>query len=184
MPSFKTKNQIFELIANNDYRIIGIDGYVGYGKSKLAISLSKELDYSLIHLDKFLEKQDKVYFNNIDFKLLAKDIKKHDKVIIEGILLQKVFSKLNLNPNLLIFCTNDDFIDEWKYYIESNLTFDYLIKERINNINVINNLEGKKNISRIDQFHFELEKYIFDYIPFENADVLYDFNLETDKTSK
>lgn len=176
MRNYKTEIEIVKKVKKNNFKLIAIDGYIGFGKSKLATQLSKKLNFKIIHLDQYVNEKDNNYFKNLDYKKMSNDIKENEKIIIEGIQMFKILNKLDLSPNYFIFCTNEDFITEWKYYVDSETDFKKIINERISNINIIRELEGKTKIRKIDGFHYELDKYIFDYLPFENSDALYDFN--------
>lgn len=178
MPRFKKRDEIKSLIQKNEFKIITIDGPTGSGKSKLATYLAEELNTSPIHLDKYLEENDKNYFRELNYVSIKKDIEKRNKIVIEGILMLEVIKKLKIKPDLKIFCTFEGFLDEWRYYIENDIPFNSIIDERINNINVIRALEGKKRIQKLDYFHYELDKYIFDFLPFDNVDILYDYSTE------
>ena len=176
MQYFKTEIEIIKKIKDNNFNIIAIDGYVGFGKSKLATQLSKELNFKIIHFDKYVNEKDNNYFKNINYKKISHDISDNENIIFEGIQMSKVLNRLTVKPDYVIFCTNEDFITEWKYYIDSETDFKKIIGARVNNVNIIRNLEGKNSIKKIDGFHYELDKYIFEYIPFENSDALYDYN--------
>lgn len=169
------RDKIINIIKDNKFNIVAVDGYTSFGKSKLASYIAKETDSKIIHLDKFLTKNKKDYLQAVDLKKLAEEIYHNKKIVLEGVFMYKILEKIELKPDLFIFCTNEDFITEWKYYIDSEKSFNFLIKERVNNLNVIMELEGKPKINKIDPFHYELDKYIFDYVPFLNADVLYDY---------
>ena len=177
MPYYK-REKILDRIKEHKYNLIAIDGYTSFGKSKLASFIAREADYKVIHLDKFLSKDKKNYLQDVDIKALVNEISNYKKVVIEGVFMYKILNKLDLKEDLFIFCVNDDFITEWKYYVDNEKDFNSLIKERVNNLNVIRNLEGKPPVKTIDPFHYELDKYIFDYMPFLNADILYDYSQE------
>lgn len=178
MSAFKNSEKILNQIKKNNYKIIAIDGPTGSGKSKLATYLAEKLNTSPIHLDKYLQNDDRNYYKKLDYDQIKNDILTKKHIIIEGILMLEVLKKLQIKPELTIFCSDQAFLEEWRFYIESEKSFDSIIEERINNINVIRTLEGKRKIEKLDKFHFEIDKYFFDYLPFDNADMLFDFSSE------
>ena len=82
--------------------VIGIDGYLGAGKTTVANELSRKLGYRCIHIDEYLEPHQSDYFKNLDLTSL-KAATDQRPLIIEGLCLLKVLDQLQVNVDFLVF---------------------------------------------------------------------------------
>lgn len=100
-----TANTITELshaIKNSGATIIGVDGYLGVGKTSLAIGLARQTGYGCIHLDNYLEPQKGSFVKNLNLLTLKEAINQRP-LIIEGICLLEVLCRLNINSDFLVY---------------------------------------------------------------------------------
>ena len=78
-------------------RII-IDGDDGSGKTPPARKIANALEARVVSLDEFLPGDGRPYCDQIDYESLKKDILSGDKkIVIEGLCMLKVLSKLNVD---------------------------------------------------------------------------------------
>jgi uridine kinase len=90
---------------------IGIDGADGAGKSTLARSLAWQLEMPVLETDMFLKKEKSS--PDLHYDQLASLIDwRHSlnrPVIVEGIFLLETLERINVNADILIYVTNEDF---------------------------------------------------------------------------
>lgn len=75
-------NQIIELIKCGDFKLIGIDGIDGTGKSTLAEKLSVSTGLLHINLDDYIEKEKGNFVDFIDLTRLDSSLNKSPKSTI------------------------------------------------------------------------------------------------------
>lgn len=97
-------DQIIHHLRLSQPRIIGIDGQPGVGKTKLASQLSARIRCNCLHLDSFLVERQKAFTPSIQYDVLhSAIINNKGALIIEGICLLEVLSRLSLAPDYFIF---------------------------------------------------------------------------------
>ena len=82
--------------------VIGIDGYLGVGKTTIAALLSRRLGYTCIHLDDYLDPGKGRFIDNLDIASLEQAVRVRP-LIIEGLCLMEVLNRLYVHAELLIF---------------------------------------------------------------------------------
>lgn len=170
-------NDVFETIKTNAPIIVGIDGIDGVGKTSLAKDIEK-LGYRRISLDDFLIKKSGGYFQYLDFDHLNKEVKRFSKrrLIIEGVLLQKVLQKLNVSPNYSIYITDNVWIYDWLeecYGQYAALDLKNIIKKEEEITNRLAKItEQKPKQYKMKGLRRELFEYTFSYRPWGKANVI------------
>ncbi|MGI0025456.1 MAG: hypothetical protein ACREA4_09990, partial [Nitrososphaera sp.] len=81
---------------------IGIDGYLGAGKTTVAKTLSRQTGYRCVHLDQYLDPRKGGFLDNLDLATLKMAIEERP-LIIEGLCLLKVLAQLQANVDFLVF---------------------------------------------------------------------------------
>jgi len=162
-------------IKNNEYRIIGIDGIDGAGKTTLAKEL-EEIGYLRISLDDYLVKKSGEYFKFLDLNKLKRDLKNKEKIVIEGVLLKKILNTIGVKTDYLIYISDDVWLNDWleEYngkYLSMSLE-DIIQSEEIlvNRINKITNPNSKEY--KMDGLRKEIYEYSFEQKPWLLADII------------
>jgi hypothetical protein len=85
-------------------RIVGIDGDLGAGKTKLAGQITAVLDGACLHLDAFLLRGQGTFTRSIDYEQLQLAIaQSRGMVVLDGVCLLAVLNRLSIVPDYLIF---------------------------------------------------------------------------------
>lgn len=167
-------NDIIEAIKTTNPIIVGIDGTDGVGKTSLAKDIEK-LGYKRISLDDFLLKKSGGYYKFIDFKAIGKVIKafSNNKIVIEGVLLQKILEKVPLTVNYTVYITDCVWIYDWleeyqgKYYGLTLKEIITIVEQEVEHINRVLN-PGTKHY-KMDGLRKEVYEYSYEYKPWDNA---------------
>lgn len=100
----KIINEIIGNLGSKPEGIIGIDGHLGAGKSKIAIYLSNFYEIPLLHVDDYLSPGQDAYFEAVKYGDLKLEIFNAKKpLIVEGVCLLEVLDKINTVPNHFFF---------------------------------------------------------------------------------
>ena len=84
--------------------MVGIDGIDGSGKSSLAQHLARELGWTHINLDDYVEKDMGKYVEHVRYEQVQSMLNDTEgSIIIEGVCLLAVLEKLQRVPELLIY---------------------------------------------------------------------------------
>jgi hypothetical protein len=169
-------NDVFKIIKTTSPKTIGIDGIDGVGKTYLAKDIEK-MGYKRLSLDNFLKRKSGNYFKFINFELLGKSIKQSSgKLVVEGVLLQKVLRKLPLIIDCFIYITDSVWIYDWLEDYQGKycgLSIDQIIAnteqetERLNRV-----LSPESKPYKMDGLRKEIFEYSHEYKPWEYADVV------------
>lgn len=94
-----------DLSAIHNRRMIVIDGDQGSGKSYLAQELAKSLLATVVSVDDYLSGNGQPYLSQIDWNSLKSMVLEHEalNLILEGVLLEYVLQKLQIEPSYRIF---------------------------------------------------------------------------------
>jgi len=179
MEIIRDVQSILDAIGKKKPKILGIDGIDGVGKTAIAVKLDLEFGYVRVSLDDHLEKNQKGYFNFIDYKKLKSKIElcKGKFLVIEGVLLQKVLNKIGVKPNFMIYMSNIVWVYDWledfqgKYY---GLKLEEIIDEvekGVNKLNEATTPDAKPY--KMSGFRREIYEYTYAYLPWEKADLVY-----------
>lgn len=96
--------ELFSILENQNYRIIGIDGMDGAGKSFIANKVATKFDLRHINLDDYVEKNKGQYAPNIKYDLLRRAIEQSQKpIIIDGVCLLAILNNMSIEPDLLLY---------------------------------------------------------------------------------
>jgi len=176
MEIYRSESAIITDLQKNSYRIIGIDGVDGAGKSTLAKTLGKELNLSVISLDTSLIEDQKSYVANIKYDELSEKIKKIDgPFIIEGVCLLDVLEKLSIKSIYLIYVKvlneRSEWIDEEEF--NSMLVVEEVIKAIEYNVKIVaKHLYGEEK--GLTPFRKEVIRYHHRKKPFIIADSIFE----------
>ena len=130
------------IIHKNGIIIVGIDGYLGSGKTTLSNKLSKEFDFKLINLDEYENIKipnnlsENGYVNSRDYNKISSDIStallEGRNILIEGICLMEILNRIKIQSHLTIYVKRIDVNGKWKDEDECNLIGDpnLFIKKR------------------------------------------------------
>lgn len=114
--------------------IIGIDGEPGSGKTFISERLKDKLGFYLVSGDddEFLETQDLSTLLTLDYKKFKKIIRVHKKIIVDSVVLQQLFDKIGMIPNVRIYVKNVDLNNKWideEILTESKRTYNDLLSD-------------------------------------------------------
>lgn len=170
-------DDIFEAIKTSNPKIVGVDGIDGVGKTFLAKDIEK-LGYKRISLDDFLKRKSGGYFKFINFELLKKMVRQSsNRLVVEGILLQKILKELSLATNYSVYMTDSVWIYDWLEEYQGKycgLTLNEIITnverevERLNRV-----LSPDSKMYKMDGLRKEMYEYSYEYKPWERADVIF-----------
>lgn len=159
-------------------KVIGIDGEDGQGKTTyIAPKISTSINGVVIHCDDYLIKKSGGYNIKLDKLSLAiqKYTNKKQPLIVEGVMLLKVLSRINIKPNYHIYAA-DILISKWEEYgeyygrsLEEIIRYDEELMEKIEK--VVNPSRATK--PKISGFRKEMYEYAYNYRPFELANFVY-----------
>lgn len=170
----KSVEDIISDVCKADFKIIGVDGPDGSGKTTfLTPKLAKITNAQILSLDTYLKKHNDEYFNCLNFIQLASDLAqtKDGSIIIEGILLLKVLEKLGIKTDYMIYVTDNTWLYDWnneygQYY---NLELDRIITKVEEQCNKINYAFGEKTDFKLKGLKKELYEYSYKYKPIDKA---------------
>lgn len=159
-------------------KIIGVDGEDGQGKSTyLAPQIASSVSGAVIHCDDYLIKKAGSY--KLRLSELGHDIAWNTKnkypLIIEGVMLLKVLSELNIKPSYHVYATSI-LISEWEEYGEYyNKNLEEIIKHDEELMDKIEKVVNPKRRTKpkVDGFRKEMYEYAYNYRPFEIANYVY-----------
>lgn len=161
-------------------KIIGIDGALQSGKTTfvsptLKIALQEK---HIIHLDHYLTPHAGSYLHSLHKEQLKDDILKtaqrNNHVIIEGIMLLKVFKDLSLPHDMLIYACDSLWYNQWEEYHRERSPLERIIHTE----EVMTNKIEKAIHPRWRYMHFnrltrELYNYTHEYKPYIHADFVF-----------
>lgn len=159
----------------NGYRIIGIDGIDGAGKTTLAKELEK-IGYLRISLDDYLVKKSGEYFKFLDLNKLKKDLKNKEKLVIEGVLLNKILNTIGVKTNYFIYLTDNIWLNDWLEEYDGKfllMSLEDIIKSEeilVNRINKVTNPTAKDY--KMDGLRKEIYEYSYKQKPWLLADII------------
>jgi hypothetical protein len=96
--------ELSRALENRGAAIIGVDGYLGVGKTTVATRLSKQTGYSCVHLDDYLVPHKGGFVENLYLPAL-KTVIGERPIIIEGLCLLEVLERLQINADFLVYVT-------------------------------------------------------------------------------
>lgn len=148
--------------------IVSIDGVDGVGKSTLACKIAEELSLPYIEIDTFVQEQQGGYIDHIDYDRLSESIKQaiitNQVIILEGICVQQVLKKLDLNSNAKVYVrvmNNYGFWMDRIRFFPPDKSADEMIAER--------------KAKRFSLGHVEdIIQYHYTFKPHENADYIFE----------
>jgi hypothetical protein len=164
--AFQHLEEVFQQIRSKSPKIISIDGCCGVGKSILATKIANSCSAKVLELDKFLIKKTGHYVKSMKWCDLRAAVKNamitSNIVVIEGICIKSILSKLGLLPDLTI-------------YVQM------LSKAGVvQNLNVLDCEDGLPNENPKDVLDWEIAEYHAKYRPKSNADLVC-MSLEADE---
>ena len=92
-------------VENRCASIIGVDGYLGAGKTTVAMQLAEQIGYACVHLDDYLDPKHGGFVENINLSALNKALRVKRPLIIEGLCLLEVLDRLQVNVDFLVYVT-------------------------------------------------------------------------------
>jgi hypothetical protein len=157
---------IDKLEKRNIYRnksVIAIDGATLTGKSNLSYFLGSELVIKVFNLDNFVKLKQDCYTDSLSLDIVKPKVElfyRKKPFVIEGVCLLKVLEKLEVKPDVLIYCrklsqNNGAWTDEYLYDRPDENSLREILK----------------NYGGVDA---EIIKYHYKYKPFLNADFIYE----------
>lgn len=95
--------------------VFGIDGTDGCGKSTLASLLSRQLRWTVLHLDDFLEKDKGTYVKHLHHAKLREAFRSATRpLIFEGVCLLEVALVAGLSPDFVLYVKRCDANGNWR----------------------------------------------------------------------
>lgn len=176
-------SEILKKLRSDQFRLIGIDGTHGVGKSTLARQITSELCYNHINLDDYLEKNRGYFVKHIQYDLVRIKIENTTApTIIEGVCLLAVLEQLKMTPDLLIYIKrishNGLWRDEDKYDLSESID-GCIAKEKAllqKFIEIIARNEGKavgpKDYA-LPELVEEIIRYHHNFKPHRKANIIY-----------
>lgn len=95
--------------------VFAIDGTDGCGKSTLAVDLSRQLGWKVLHLDDFLEKDKGSYVEHLRHAELREAVRDATRpLIIEGVCMLAVARASTLFPDFVVYVKRRDANGNWR----------------------------------------------------------------------
>jgi len=94
--------ELSRALENRGAAIIGVDGYLGAGKTTVATRLSKQTGYGCVHLDDYLNPHKGGVVENLDLSALQAAAGERP-LIIEGLCLLEVLERLQISADFLVY---------------------------------------------------------------------------------
>lgn len=167
-------NELASCIRQSGSVLIGIDGTDGAGKTRLANELAKMLDFHLVHLDDFLDKNRGGFLDYLDYSKIKYSLKSHRMCLVEGICLLDVMERIGFNLDFLIYIKRQQYgvwTDERELDIEGDLEeFIRAELQMLNSPALHSPDEPEHEILGIAE---EIIRYHHRYMPQLKADLLY-----------
>jgi len=175
-------SEILTKLKTSGFRVVGIDGIDGTGKSTLAASLTEELGCSHINLDDHIDKNQGKYVNHIHYTVVQEIINGAVlPIIIEGVCLLAITERLQLNLDTLIYIKRISSYGSWRDEDDCEVTED--IDEFMNRkredlnkfVHAAAYIEGKDipNDTIFPELAEEIIRYHYAYRPHKRADIVY-----------
>jgi hypothetical protein len=96
--------EIINLLKEAKFRLVGIDGELGAGKTMFSDRIASALNISVIHVDEYLHAGRGKYFEAINFEALNVTVNSIKKpAIIEGVCLLYILKRLDTTVDFLVF---------------------------------------------------------------------------------
>lgn len=141
--------------------LITVDGNMGTGKTNLSYAIGEKLIVKVIDLDDFIEFENGKFLNSINYCRLKSRLDQYSKrhLVVCGVLVEKVLSRLGQNSNLKIYCRRlNENTDQW----ELEGVFD-------------SQDEYNKKLKELNTpLEKEVLEYHSNYRPWEKANIFYD----------
>lgn len=158
-------------------KLIGIDGIDGIGKTTMATKLASELQYQVISIDDYLNKNQGSYYKHIDFAKLKEDILTRNQVIVEGILLTRILNKIDVKCDFYIYATNNFWVYEWSEEFDgiySLMPLEDIVShaEELTN-KIVKATESHPKIYKMSEYVKDIYTYSYKYRPWSNADMVF-----------
>jgi hypothetical protein len=97
-------DDIVAFLGKKRHRIIGVDGHLGAGKTRVANRLAAQLAIPCVHLDDYMASGREAFLANIDYERLSQRLEQYNAaVIVEGICLLAALSQIACVPDYLVF---------------------------------------------------------------------------------
>lgn len=165
-----------ERLTKGRNHLIGIDGFLGAGKTTLAEKLSGDIVCRFISLDNYLNKNKGTYLDNINYRKLSRTVSSQSgSLIIEGICLLSILKRCSIMPNILIYIKRFDkngiWIDEDELAGEEGP--DIIISRSKANQRKILLLLGEQKSASPYTCAYEIIRYHHSYKPHEKADYIF-----------
>jgi len=176
MKIYSSESDLMSELQKNNYKIIGIDGADGAGKSFLAKKIGAALNLPVLSLDRSLIKDQDTYVDNIKYHDLSEQAKNiNGPFIIEGVCLLYALKKLPIKLSCLIYIKALNDRNEWvdEDELNSKLPIEELIESIEQRVNVVaKQIYGKE--LNITAFRKEIIQYHNREKPFEMADIVFE----------
>jgi len=176
-------NEIVELINGGTYQLICIDGVDGAGKSTLAKNLSESLGVNCITLDDYVENEKGSYVEFLDLDRLNEALSYPLKpIIIDGICLLDVLSRIGISPDLLVYVKRMSSYGSWRDEDVCEITEDIeeFIRKEEQDLKDFCVVEAEIENSEFNEKEFsfsklrkEIFRYHYNYSPHKKADVIF-----------
>ena len=121
-------SDLMRALENRGASIIGVDGYLGAGKTTVATRLSEQTGYACVHLDDYLDPKKAGFVENLDLSALDKTLRGKRPLIIEGLCLLGVLDRFQINVDFLVYVAgispsrtdfDDKIFDETDKYLQT-----------------------------------------------------------------
>ncbi len=176
-------NEIIKLIKGGNFHLVCIDGVDGAGKSTLAEKLSLSLGISWLNLDNYVEKEKGNYVNFLNLEGLKTAMNEFQQpIIIEGICLLEVLSKIGRFPDLLIYIKRMSSYGSWRDEEECEITekIEGFVQKKKEDLKIfciaearIEGHEFSENEFSFPALREELIRYHHKHRPHKKADVIF-----------
>lgn len=177
--------ELSSLIRQGNYRIVGIDGKDGTGKSTIAQKVSSELKIRHINLDDYVEEYDSgTYVSNIkNEELLSAITISSNPLIIEGVCLLSIMEQFDLKLDLLVYVKKIDSCGFWHDRDKCDLEEDvdeFILKEKASLRSLAEfeaHLEGAQMSTEDVEYPSlseEIIRYHYVFKPHIKADIIYE----------
>lgn len=176
-------SEIVRTLEATKFRLIGIDGVDGSGKSALAKALSGELGNIHVNLDDYLDKNRGQFVSCVKYDEVRRQLDDaKESIIIEGVCLLAVIENLEQDLDILIYVKRVSDYGSWRDEVDCDVTEDideFVRKKKEEHRKFVRleaDIEGKPvdpNDLDFPQLAEEVIRYHNRFRPHEKADIIF-----------
>lgn len=182
---YELKKYVLEMVEENDFGIISIDGIDGSGKSNLASYIIQDTNFYHIDLDddRYLTKEMGKKVDFIKYQILEKDISqylsKNRKIFVDSVCVLKILNRIDIIPNIKIYVKKLlDWLEGDKFDYSKDV--EEVIRDDLESLKKIiemgAHIEGEEpeSFEVTESLSHEIIRYHYEYQPDKNAEIIFE----------